>query len=130
MTLNKAINNAGISLTFYQKKQARWPFPAESIPWEIWTIKINLIFSQNDEDKLKNRERLSDKLAQNIIFIIETINSNNYTPNTPQHNNLNTLFDVSYTQIQPYLYKINYQNNYDNSMSTTMKKLFKETLAL
>jgi hypothetical protein len=26
-----------ISLTFYQIKKARWPFPSERIPWEVWT---------------------------------------------------------------------------------------------
>lgn len=32
-----------ISLTFYQIKKARWPFPSESIPWEVWNLRMEII---------------------------------------------------------------------------------------
>lgn len=32
-----------ISLTFYQIKKARWPFPSESIPWEVWNLRMEIV---------------------------------------------------------------------------------------
>jgi len=32
-----------ISLTFYQMKKARWPFPSESIPWEVWNLRMEIM---------------------------------------------------------------------------------------
>ena len=32
-----------ISLTFYQIKKARWPFPSESIPWEVWNLRMEIM---------------------------------------------------------------------------------------
>ena len=40
-----------ISLEFYQRKRARWPFPAECIPWEVWTIKLDIITLNNEHGK-------------------------------------------------------------------------------
>jgi hypothetical protein len=31
-----------VSLEFYQKKR-RWPFAPENIPWEVWTVRIDLV---------------------------------------------------------------------------------------
>jgi len=44
--------NGQISLEFYQKKRAHWPFPAECIPWEIWIIKINVVTLPNEHGML------------------------------------------------------------------------------
>ena len=41
-----------ISLEFYQKKRAHWPFPAECIPWEMWIIKINVVTLLNEHGML------------------------------------------------------------------------------
>lgn len=32
-----------IALTFYQVKKARWPFPSESIPWEVWNLRVEVV---------------------------------------------------------------------------------------
>ena len=37
-----------ICLEFYQKKRARWPFPAECIPWEVWTVKLDVMNLANE----------------------------------------------------------------------------------
>jgi hypothetical protein len=42
-----------ICLEFYQKKRARWPFPAECIPWEVWTVKLDLLTLNNESGKMK-----------------------------------------------------------------------------
>jgi autophagy-related protein 101 len=37
-----------ISLEFYQKRRLRWPMPAETTPWEVWNIKINVVSLPNE----------------------------------------------------------------------------------
>ena len=39
-----------ISLEFFTKKKRNWPlnFQSENIPWEIWTIKIELMQLSNE----------------------------------------------------------------------------------
>lgn len=39
-----------ISLEFYTRKKRSWPlnFQSENIPWEIWTIKIELMQLSNE----------------------------------------------------------------------------------
>nr|CAD7447802.1 unnamed protein product [Timema bartmani] len=40
-----------ISLEFFQKKKNRWPFQTENIPWEVWTIRLELIKLNNEHGK-------------------------------------------------------------------------------
>lgn len=40
-----------ISLTFYQIKKARWPFPSESIPWEVWNLRMEILTLTNEIGK-------------------------------------------------------------------------------
>lgn len=41
-----------ISLEFYQKKRTRWLFPSDCSPWEVWTLKINVICLPNEHGKI------------------------------------------------------------------------------
>ncbi|XP_013404830.1 autophagy-related protein 101-like [Lingula anatina] len=49
---NENATSGQISLEFYQKKRARWPFPAECIPWEVWTLKLDIIGLANEHGEL------------------------------------------------------------------------------
>jgi autophagy-related protein 101 len=42
-----------ISLEFFTKKKRSWPlgFQSENIPWEIWTVKIELMQLSNENGK-------------------------------------------------------------------------------
>ena len=31
-----------ISLEFFQRRRTRWPFPPENIPWEVWTVRVEV----------------------------------------------------------------------------------------
>lgn len=37
-----------VALEFYQRKRGRWPFATESIPWEVWTLRINVVSLNNE----------------------------------------------------------------------------------
>lgn len=41
MTEN-GVRSGQISLEFYNKKKVNWPFAAECLPWEVWTIRIEI----------------------------------------------------------------------------------------
>uniref|UniRef100_A0A8B9CJ51 Autophagy-related protein 101 n=1 Tax=Anser brachyrhynchus TaxID=132585 RepID=A0A8B9CJ51_9AVES len=93
-----------ISLEFYQKKKSRWPFSDECIPWELWTIKVNVVNLANEQERQICREK----------------------------SEVDNVFDTSLKDVQPYLYKISYQitDSLGTSVTTTMRRLIKDTLAL
>ncbi len=53
-----------ISLEFYQKKKSRWPFSDECIPWEVWSIKVNVVNLANEQERQICREKVGEKLAR------------------------------------------------------------------
>jgi len=67
-----------------------------------------------------------------MIQINEVMNRNEYVPLTPNQAELELTFDTRFPEVQPYLFKISYQNNGSpgNSVGTTVRKLLKDTLAL
>ncbi|CAF3516859.1 unnamed protein product [Rotaria sordida] len=99
-------NRSGqITLEFYQKKKSRWMFKPEEIPWEIWTIKIEQMQLSSENERQFMREKLSDSLTERIFQITEIINKPDYVPKPPHLSELDLVFDTSYTDIQPYLFK-------------------------
>jgi len=36
------IRSGQISLEFYNKKKVNWPFASECLPWEVWTVRIEI----------------------------------------------------------------------------------------
>jgi len=43
-----------ISLEFYNKKKVNWPFTPECLPWEVWTIRIELKTIRSEIGKSKS----------------------------------------------------------------------------
>uniref|UniRef100_A0A674GEN1 Autophagy-related protein 101 n=1 Tax=Taeniopygia guttata TaxID=59729 RepID=A0A674GEN1_TAEGU len=50
--------------SFYQKKKSRWPFSDECIPWELWTIKVNVVNLANEQERQICRERWARSSAR------------------------------------------------------------------
>eukprot|EP00076_Gallus_gallus_P035699 XP_025001237.1 autophagy-related protein 101 isoform X7 [Gallus gallus] len=121
-----------ISLEFYQKKKSRWPFSDECIPWELWTIKVNVVNLANEQERQICREKVGEKLCEKIINIVEVMNRHEYLPKMPTQSEVDNVFDTSLKDVQPYLYKISYQitDTLGTSVTTTMRRLIKDTLAL
>ncbi|XP_058442872.1 autophagy-related protein 101 [Malaya genurostris] len=129
---NESSGTGQISLEFYQRKKARWSFLTESIPWEVWTIRLELINLTNEDDRQVCRERVGDMLSDKIVYITEVMNRHEYLPKTPNQIELDSVFDTSFPDVQPYLFqfKFNTTGPSTNSVGKTVKKLFKETLSL
>ncbi|CAJ0943269.1 unnamed protein product [Ranitomeya imitator] len=133
-----ALRNSGsdgigqVSLEFYQKKKSRWPFSDECIPWEVWTIKINIVSLATEQERQICREKVGEKLGEKIINIVEVMNRHEYLPKMPTQSEVDNVFDTSLKDVQPYLYKISFQitDSLGTSVTTTMRRLIKDTLAL
>jgi len=121
-----------ISLEFYQKKRAHWPFPAECIPWEMWIIKINIVTLPNEHERQVYREKVGEMLAEKMLYIVEAMSRHEFVPKIPNQSELDLVFDVTLPDVQPYLYKISYTTDMTSSVSvgTTMRKFLKDRLAL
>ncbi|XP_032994547.1 autophagy-related protein 101 isoform X2 [Lacerta agilis] len=133
-----ALRNSGndgmgqVSLEFYQKKKSRWPFSDECIPWEVWTVKVNVVSLANEQERQICREKVGEKLCEKIINIVEVMNRHEYLPKMPTQSEVDNVFDTGLRDVQPYLYKIAYQitDSLGTSVTTTMRRLIKDTLAL
>jgi len=121
-----------ISLEFYQKKRTRWPFSPESIPWEVWILKIDIVTLPNEHERQMFREKVGESLAEKVLYIAESMSRHEYIPKLPTQADLDLVFDVSFPDVQPYNFKIGYQTNMSTStsVSTTVRKLIKDTLAI
>jgi len=98
----------------------------------VWTVRLDLIKYENEDDKQRCRETVSDLLTEKIIYITEIMNRHEYVPKMPNQSELDLIFDTSYPDIQPYLFKFDYiiSGNSVPSVGNTMKKIIKETLSL
>jgi len=62
-----------VSLEFYQKKR-RWPFAPENIPWEVWTIRTDLVHFANEHERQHWQEKVGEMLADKVMYIAEVTN--------------------------------------------------------
>uniref|UniRef100_A0A8D9DWT1 Autophagy-related protein 101 n=1 Tax=Cacopsylla melanoneura TaxID=428564 RepID=A0A8D9DWT1_9HEMI len=144
--VNSANPTSGqISLEFFKKKK-HWPFNEICIPWELWNVRLELIKLNNEQERRLSCEKIVNVLTQQIIYICDVMNRNDYVPNIPIKSELDLIFDTTYQDIQPYLFKIHFltssQYNYlddqvagvSNPSSTSsslghfVKKTIKDTL--
>ena len=72
-------------------------------------------------------------LSLQVICIAEAMSRHDFLPKAPNQPLLDTVFETSFPEVQPYLFKISSQTSgpvNTTSMGTTVRKLFKDTLAL
>uniref|UniRef100_T1H7K3 Autophagy-related protein 101 n=1 Tax=Megaselia scalaris TaxID=36166 RepID=T1H7K3_MEGSC len=63
---NESSGSTGqISLEFFQKKKPRWSFTTNT-PWEVWTIRLELKNSQNEDERQRCREAVSEMLTDKV----------------------------------------------------------------
>lgn len=128
---NESAGAGTISLEFFQRKKNRWPFQPESIPWEVWTVRLDLINFYNEDERQMYREQVGDMLTDKILYITEVMNRQDYVPKMPSQNELDLIFDTTFPDVQPYLFKFKFTTApTSTTVGTTMKKLIKETLSL
>ncbi|XP_037089871.1 autophagy-related protein 101-like [Pollicipes pollicipes] len=121
-----------ISLEFFQKKRGKWPFATERMPWEVWTLRLETVDLENERERKVFREKVVDVLAEKLRHVVQAMNRQQYLPHTPQQADLDLVFDTSFPDVQPYLFKVDYQTSgvTNPSVGTAVKKLLKDTLAM
>lgn len=126
---NDSSGTGQISLEFFQKKRNRWPFQPECIPWEVWTLRLELVNLYNEDERHSCRERVSDMLTDKVYYITEVMNRHDYVPKIPSQPELDLVFDTTFVDIQPYLFKFKFSTSGPsaNSVGHTVKKLIKDT---
>lgn len=122
--------HGSISLEFFQKRRARWPFQPESVPWEVWTVCCEL--AEHRPNAHTKHENIVEMLEDKIVFITDVINRHEYVPKMPSRSDMDLVFDTSYCDIQPYLFKIHYSlaGAPSSSVGNTVRKLIRDSLAL
>ncbi|XP_026679819.1 autophagy-related protein 101 [Diaphorina citri] len=100
-----------ISLEFFKKNKKHWPFNEICIPWELWNVRLELIKLNNEQERRLSCEKIVNVLTQQVIYICDVMNRNDYVPNIPIKSELDLIFDTSYRDIQPYLFKIHFLNS-------------------
>ncbi|XP_015914094.1 autophagy-related protein 101 isoform X1 [Parasteatoda tepidariorum] len=123
-----------ISLEFYQKKRGRWAavFTQEFSSWEVWTLKVNVICLPNEHERQIYRKKIRDLLAEKVFDIVSAMNKYDYVPKIPGQADIDLYFDTSYSDVQPYLFRINHETSgpTNPSVGTAVRRLIKDTLAL
>ncbi|XP_002162625.1 autophagy-related protein 101 [Hydra vulgaris] len=126
------LKSGQISLEFYQRRKNPWPFPTEAVPWELWILKFSVLSLNNESDRNKLREKLTDNVCEKIKSICEIVNQPEYIPKMPNESDLSFVFDDQLSDIQPYLHRIVFQRSeYTPEMTVggTMRKIFKDTFS-
>ena len=57
------------------------------------------------------REKVGELLAEKILYIAESMNRPSYVPKMPNEPELDLIFDTSFVDIQPYLFKVSIFND-------------------
>lgn len=107
-----------INLEFFQKKRGRWPFSGEEqIPWEVWSLSFVIMDP-------KTKESPAESVIAVMVSVAEKVNNQkSFLPKPPTHNDLGLVYEVSYHDVQPYLFRVQSPNG--NGIST-FKKLLKD----
>lgn len=128
---------ATLMLEFYTKRPSRWPFNDSKYVWELWNIKIvitqpstnatttytsgsaanspytNEQFNHHQQSNgryLESEVKTEDVLSQKLLDIIRIVNGDKCSlPQMPTQQNLSTVFDTSYSDLQPYLHNLSYK---------------------
>ncbi|XP_030758623.1 autophagy-related protein 101 [Sitophilus oryzae] len=131
---NESSGMGQISLEFFQKKPSRYLFlQPECIPWEVWTVRLQLITLDNELERQECREKVGNHLTEKIVYITEVMNRQDYLPKMPSRSEVDLVFDTSFVDVQPYLFKFNYSitgPSSGTSVGSTMRKFIKESFNL
>ncbi|CAN0115156.1 autophagy-related protein 101 [Lampetra fluviatilis] len=141
-----------LSLEFYQRKRSRWPFPDESAPWEVWTLRVNLVAPSSEHERLALCERAAEAVGERIVNVAAVMGRHEFTPKMPTQGELPRVFDTEHGEAQPYRHRLSLAVTTTSGgggggggnvgtgsvggpqlahcVSTTVRKLIKDTLAL
>lgn len=129
---NHGYNTGQISLEFFERRPQKWPLYSDCVPWEIWTVRLDLV-SVTLNNLSDYPRKLGQVIGDKIIHITDIMNRHeNYIPVVSNHTDLEYVFNTSLPDVQPYLFKLDYSINGPSSavsMGSTVRKLLRETFS-
>ena len=99
---------------------------------QVWTVRCDLVHFNKEDDRQRWQEKVGDILCDKVMYVTEVMNRPGYVPKTPNREELDTVFDTSYPEVQPYLFKISYSTSgaSSSSVGTTVRRLLRDTMAI
>ncbi|KAF2345529.1 Autophagy-related protein 101 [Trinorchestia longiramus] len=95
-----------VALEFYEKKKKSWLFPNDSsVAWEVWNVRLGV--TQPSSERWQFREMLGSKVRERIWDILQSVHRHDYAPPNPTHLDLASVYETEYSDVQPYLFKVN-----------------------
>jgi len=84
----------------------------------------------NEQERLRLQEKVGEMLSDKVMYIAEVMNKHDYVPKMPSQADLELIFDTSYPDVQPYLFKISHATSMPTSpsMGTAVRRLIRDTL--
>lgn len=120
-------NTASIALEFYKRNPNKWSLYSECIPWETWNVKLDLTMDRWED----YRDSVGAVISDKIVHITDIVNRyENYVPVISHRGELDNIFNTSFPDVQPYLFKFIYSVNGKSSnfsMGSTVRRLLGET---
>uniref|UniRef100_A0A0N4ZC73 Autophagy-related protein 101 n=1 Tax=Parastrongyloides trichosuri TaxID=131310 RepID=A0A0N4ZC73_PARTI len=96
-------------LEFYQRKgkpSSSINSKTEGTVWERWLLNIEVITCSGSDKLAEMKVTLGEILSEKILYICSKANRSNYLPIIPKFQELNNVFDDSFSDCQPYLFRI------------------------
>ncbi|VDD88679.1 unnamed protein product [Enterobius vermicularis] len=128
-----------ISLEFFQRRKRQWLMPEEEVPWEVWQLQLDIVSITENEYFTRMKEIVADSLSDIVLSTCGAINKPQYMPKIPTRSELMKVFDDSFPDCQPYLFRITKPTLGDRSDSAgllgnlnfrSVKRLLKDTLSV
>lgn len=72
-----------------------------------------------------NRENLGELVGEKVVLIAEVMNrQEQYLPKIPAESEVDLIFDTSYPDIQPYLFRVSFQSSFTFELAIANNFLF------
>lgn len=107
-----------VTIEFFQKRQTKWSLFDEPLPWEVWNLVISEKMLTTESERKIAQESIGDRLAEKVFCITEAMNKDDFIPKMPVQSELHLIFDNTFVDVQPYLFKISHRIGGDLNSST------------
>uniref|UniRef100_A0A0K0EM99 Autophagy-related protein 101 n=1 Tax=Strongyloides stercoralis TaxID=6248 RepID=A0A0K0EM99_STRER len=96
-------------LEFYQRKNkptVSVNTKTEGTVWERWLLNIEVTTYSGSDRLAEMKVSVGELISEKILYICSKANRSNYLPIIPKFQELNNVFDDSFSDCQPYLFRI------------------------
>ena len=96
-------------------------------------MRVEIVSLANESERLGWREKLGEVLCEKTMYVTEVMNKHEFVPKMPNSSDLELVFDTSFHDVQPHLFKVCHSTASVGSPGVgvnTVRRLLKDTLAI